>query len=76
MGSVTNICIPITYHAQETTKPMERLASMILIIGAVLWVISILFMDGRWQTQMLAAAILIVGIFFAHIWEEVFWEKK
>ena len=55
---------------------MERFASIILIIGAVLWMISILFMDGRWQTQMLAAAILIVGIFFAHIWEEVFREKK
>ena len=55
---------------------MERLASIILIIGAVLWMISILFMEGRWQTQLLAAAILIVGIFCAHIWEEVFREKK
>ena len=55
---------------------MEKLASILLVVGAVLWVISILFMEGRWQPQILSAVILIVGIFFAHIWEELFREKK
>lgn len=55
---------------------MEKLASIILIAGAVLWVFSILFMEARWQPQLLSAVILIVGIFFAHIWEEMFREKK
>ena len=49
---------------------MEKLASVIIIIGAVFWVVSILFMGARWQPQMLAAVILLFGIFLAHFWEE------
>lgn len=49
---------------------MEKLISVIIIIGAVFWVISILFMGARWQPQMLAAVILLFGIFFFHFWEE------
>jgi hypothetical protein len=55
---------------------MEKLASLLILIGAVSWVISTFFMEGRWQPQILSAAILSLGIFIAHIWEELFREKK
>ena len=55
---------------------MEKLASLFIIIGAVSWVISIFLMDGRWQPQLLSAAILSLGIFIAHVWEELFRERK
>ena len=50
---------------------MEKLASVIIILGTVFWFISILFLGGRWQWQMLAALILTIGIFIAHFWEEL-----
>lgn len=50
---------------------MEKLASVIIVIGTVLWFISVLFLGGRWQWQMFAAIILIIGIFIAHFWEEL-----
>ncbi len=55
---------------------MEKLAYVLIFIGAVFWVSSIFTMGGRWQPQLLAAAILIVGIIIAHVWEELFREKK
>lgn len=55
---------------------MERLVSLILIIGAVLWLISVFFRDGRWQWQMFSAAIIIIGIVAAHMWEEVFQKEE
>jgi len=50
---------------------MEKLASVIIILGTVFWFISVLFLGGRWQWQMLAALILTIGIFIAHFWEEL-----
>ena len=47
-----------------------------IIVGTVLWLISILFLGGRWQWQMFAALILIIGIFTAHFWEELSEGKK
>lgn len=50
---------------------MEKLASLIIIIGTVLWLVSVLFLGGSWQWQMFAALILTIGIFTAHFWEEL-----
>ena len=50
---------------------MEKLAGFIIVIGTVLWLVSILFLEGRWQWQMFAALILTIGIFTAHFWEEL-----
>ncbi len=55
---------------------MEKLAGLIIFIGTGLWLVSILFLGGRWQWQMLAALILTIGIFLAHFWEELSEEKK
>lgn len=55
---------------------MERLAYVLIFVGAIFWVFSIFAMQGRWQAQLLAALILIVGIIIAHVWEELFREKK
>jgi len=60
---------------------MEKLAYVLIFIGAIFWVFSIspiqgFGMQGRWQAQLLAALILIVGIIIAHVWEELFREKK
>jgi hypothetical protein len=55
---------------------MEKLAYLLILIGATLWVFSIISMGARWQPQLLAALILIVGIMIAHVWEELFREKK
>ena len=55
---------------------MERLVGFILIIGSVLWLISIFFLEGRWQWQMFSAAIIIIGIVAAHMWEEVFRKEE
>jgi len=54
----------------------EKLASFFIIIGVILWVTSIFFLAGRWQPLVLSAAILVVAIFIAHIWEELFQQKK
>ncbi|MDE0298176.1 MAG: hypothetical protein OXN17_06055 [Candidatus Poribacteria bacterium] len=54
---------------------MERFISIILIVGALMWLASILLFGGRWQWQIFSAAIVIVGIIAAHIWEEVFQNK-
>lgn len=51
---------------------MEKIASLVIIIGTALWLGSVFFMEARWQAQTLAAIILIIGIFLAHFWEEVF----
>ena len=51
---------------------MEKLASVIIIIGTILWFVSVLFLGGRWQWQMFAALILTIGIWIlAHFWEEL-----
>ena len=50
---------------------MEKLASLIIIIGTFLWLFSVLALEGRWQWQMFSALVLIVGIFCAHFWEEL-----
>ena len=55
---------------------MEKLASLIIILGTILWFISVLFLGGRWQWQTLAAIVLIIGIFIAHFWEELSEGKK
>lgn len=55
---------------------MEKLAYVLIFVGALLWVFSIFAMGGRWQYQLLSAAILIGGITIAHVWEELFREKK
>ena len=55
---------------------MEKLAYVLIFVGAIFWVFSIFAMGARWQPQLLAAVILIVGIMIAHIWEELFREKK
>lgn len=55
---------------------MEKLASLIIFVGTGLWLVSVLFLGGRWQWQMFAALILTIGIFLAHFWEELSEEKK
>ena len=55
---------------------MEKLAYALIFIGAIFWAFSIFAMGGRWQAQLLAAVILIVGIMIAHVWEELFRENK
>ena len=50
---------------------MEKLASVIIILGTILWFVSIFALGGRWQWQMFAALILTIGIFIAHFWEEL-----
>ena len=50
---------------------MEKLASLIIIIGTFLWLFSIFALKGRWQWQMFSALVLTVGIFCAHFWEEL-----
>ena len=50
---------------------MEKVASTIIIIGTLLWLFSILVLEGRWQWQMFSALVLTVGIFCAHFWEEL-----
>ncbi|MDE0042871.1 MAG: hypothetical protein OXT74_12605 [Candidatus Poribacteria bacterium] len=54
---------------------MERLISIIIVVGALIWLAGVLVFDGRWQWQMFAAAVIIVGIIAAHIWEEVYQHK-
>ncbi len=49
---------------------MEKLASFIIIIGTILWFVSVLFLGGSWEWQMFAALVLTIGIFIAHFWEE------
>lgn len=55
---------------------MEKLASFIIFLGTAIWLVSILFLGGRWQWQMFAALILTIGIFVAHFWEELSEDKK
>ncbi len=55
---------------------MEKLAYLLIFIGATFWIFSIFLMRAQWQPQLLAATILIVGIIIAHVWEELFREKK
>ena len=54
---------------------MERLISIIIVVGSLIWLAGILLFDGRWQWQVFAAAVIIVGIIAAHIWEEVYQHK-
>lgn len=55
---------------------MEKLAGFIIFLGTGIWLVSILFLGGRWQWQMFAALVLTIGIFLAHFWEELSDEKK
>ena len=50
---------------------MEKVASIIIIIGTFLWLFSVIVLEGRWQWQMFAALVLTIGIFTAHFWEEL-----
>lgn len=50
---------------------MEKVASLIIILGTFLWLFSVLVLEGRWQWQMFSALVLVVGIFCAHFWEEL-----
>ncbi len=54
---------------------MERLISILIIVGSAIWLVAAIFLEARWQWQIFAAAILIVGIIAAHIWEEVYQNK-
>ncbi len=50
---------------------MERVAGFIIILGTLLWLFSVIFLEGRWQWQMFSALVLTIGIFCAHFWEEL-----
>jgi len=50
---------------------LGKLAYIIIIVGTVFWLISILFLGGGWRPQLLAAGVLIIGIFVAYISEAV-----
>ena len=50
---------------------MERIASIIIILGTLLWLFSVIALEGRWQWQMFSALVLTIGIFCAHFWEEL-----
>jgi len=50
---------------------VEKVASLIIILGTFLWLFSVLALEGRWQWQIFSALVLIVGIFWAHFWEEL-----
>ena len=76
MNQCTNELLMHYVSRKEKTESMEKLAYVLILIGAIFWVFSIFGMGGRWQAQLLAAAILIVGIIIAHVWEELFREKK
>ena len=50
---------------------MEKVASLIIIFGTLLWLFSVIALEGRWQWQMFSALVLTIGIFWAHFWEEL-----
>ena len=50
---------------------MEKVAGFIIILGTLLWLFSVIALEGRWQWQMFSALVLTIGIFCAHFWEEL-----
>jgi len=47
-----------------------------IITGTLIWLYSIFFLEAQWQYQLAGIVIVSIGVFLAHIWEELFREKR
>lgn len=48
----------------------------LIITGAIIWLYALFLLEAQWQYQAFGIALVVIGIFLAHIWEEMFQEKK
>ena len=47
----------------------------LIVAGTLAWLYSIFFLEARWQYQLAGIGMVAIGVFLAHIWEELFREK-
>jgi len=48
----------------------------LIVAGILLWLYAIFFLEAEWRYQLAGIAMLSIGVFLAHIWEELFREKE
>jgi len=44
----------------------------LIVVGTFTWLYSIFFLEAKWQYQIVGIGMISIGIFLAHIWEELF----
>lgn len=54
---------------------LEKASYLLIAAGAAGWAASVLFYGGDVRYQMLSVLVLTIGIFVAHLWEELFYSK-
>jgi len=55
---------------------LYRLAYFLILLGALGWVYSIFYQEGNPSYQLISIAIVTLGIFIGHLWEELFRDKE
>ena len=56
-------------------KFLDKLAYLLIALGAAGWAVSVLLYGGDVRYQMLSVLVLTIGIFVGHFWEELFYSK-
>lgn len=48
----------------------------LVIVGTLLWLYALFGLGAKWQDQVVGIGMVAIGVFLAHIWEEMFQEKE
>lgn len=48
----------------------------LVISGTLIWLYALFVLGAKWQSQAPGIAIVVIGVFLAHIWEELFQEES
>ena len=51
-------------------------AYFLIILGAAWWTLSIFYLEGNTTHQLMSIAIVTLGIFLGHLWEELYKDKE
>jgi membrane protein implicated in regulation of membrane protease activity len=48
----------------------------LVIVGTILWLYALFILGAKWQDQIIGISMVSIGVFLAHIWEEMFQDKE
>jgi uncharacterized membrane protein len=55
---------------------MYFVVAFLIILGSAGWILSVIVMKGEIIYQLISMAVITLGIFAAHFWEEFFRDRE
>jgi fatty acid desaturase len=54
---------------------LNKIAYLFISLGALGWIITLLFYGGDVRYQIISIIVVGLGVFVAHFWEELYYNK-